>query len=182
MKHIITLLTALLVLSTSALAFAGTTESEEDDGRVRLRSHSEWVHIPGLRWYIGNEAHGIGVGYLYALEMTYTFWEFGTTIRLGVGPDLLVVTRAFEGVDALAGYGFARASIFSGSRGGGIELGAGSTLAGLGLTPSVQGGIFLGGRHFEIGYAYQHPILGFRPVYMSSHQLTLRLNLPIFPH
>lgn len=183
MKRIIPTIIAAFLLTSASTAFAqAMPQTTEEDNHVRLRSNSEWVHIPGLRWNIGMQGHDVGLGYLYALEMHYTFWEFATTIRMGVGPDIMLAIGEFEGVNGLVGFGMGRLSIYSNVRGGGIELGAGGGLESGGLAPALKGGIFLGGRHFEIGYAYQHVVLTDTPEWMNTHQLTLRLNLPVFPH
>jgi hypothetical protein len=171
---------SLVVMSSMAFA-QGQVIEPEDDGRVRLRTRAERVHIPGLRWNIGAEGHDLGLGYLYALQMHYSFWELGLTARLGLGPDLTVSVGDFDGFNGLLGFGMGRVSVFSGSSGGGVEFGTGMGAGAGGATPLLKAGVFIGGEFFEIGYAYQHALTD-SPVWLNVHNLTIRLNLPMFSH
>jgi hypothetical protein len=174
----------LLIIAAGALTFSTPAlgQQRSDDGRVRLRSSSSRVHVPGVRWEVGAGGHVPGLGYMYAWERAYTWWEFGLTFRAGVGAD---VKAAFAGeldsFEALMGHGVLRLSALSEQGGITLELAPGIASEPL-LIPLAQAGIYLAFANVEVGYAYTTPVLADRPAWLNDHQLSLRLHLPIARH
>lgn len=154
----------------------------DDDGRVRLRGTSSRVHYPGLRWEYGTGGHVPGLGYMYAWERHYTWWEFALTFRAGVGADVkFAFSGDFGAFEALAAHSALRLSVLGDSGGLTLELAPGVASEPL-LIPLAQAGIYYAFSNIEVGYAYTSPIGTERPSWLNEHQLSLRFHIPVARH
>ncbi|MBA2662252.1 MAG: hypothetical protein H0U74_08140 [Bradymonadaceae bacterium] len=179
----IVLLAALLAPS---LAFAQTQTPRKKKKRpdVQLESKTSRVHIPGARWDYGwlENSHAIGLGYIYAIEREYTWWELALLLRAGVGADVKLVTVGFGGIDGFLSYATSRATAIGDIGGATLELGLGAGGDSNGIFPAAQAGIYYSASNYDIGYSYQTPIGTARAPWLSQHQISARFHLPIGRH
>jgi hypothetical protein len=140
------------------------------------------VHVLGFQYDQGT-ASAFGASYVHAWESRTSYGRLGGEFWSGLGIDGRVVTRGFQRVDGGLTYAVGRISGVGDAGGFGLELAAGG---GFGTStapfPSAAPGVFLGVYWVELGYSYQFPLPGFaRPDWLSSHQFSLRINIP-FDH
>jgi hypothetical protein len=131
------------------------------------------THAATLR-YDGGASHALGIGYLYLGDFPprEPFWW-------GLGGDVHVRGRSLAAPEAVA------ANVVARVVGGhappiALELGLGPYLAGGRVGAFGHAGIYLSLIYMDIGYSYQQPLGPFdRPDWLSSHQLSFRVQIPV---
>jgi len=121
----------------------------------------------GMALYLASEARGRRDG-------------LGAMAWYGAGLALDLVTKSHDAIDGVVVSVPCRLD-FVGHVVGffGLEARAGMALNEPQLVGSV--GAFLGFYYFDVGYSYQFPLGPFdRPDGMASHQLSVRLQVPLF--
>jgi hypothetical protein len=130
--------------------------------------------------YDQGKASAFGISAVHAWEFGSGRGGLGAMGWAGVGLDGRLVTRGFHDVDGGLGYAVARFSGFSDAGGSGLEFAAGVGGDAHRAFPAAAAGAFMGFYYFEIGYSYQFPIPTFdRPEWLSSHQFSLRVHIPV---
>ena len=181
-KAAVALVAMCAVMGVTSVASAqGSVVNKEE---FELTKTSQRVHMPGLRFDYGfSEVLGLGVGYMYAYETTFAFAGVETLFRAGGGADLsFVVPSDWGGLEAITLYGRGRVSGVGPSGGVTLELGLGGGIESRGVVPGATIGAYYAGKQFEIGYFYQAVLQSYRPAWMSTHNVGLRLHIPLFPH
>ncbi|RAL21246.1 hypothetical protein DL240_14060 [Lujinxingia litoralis] len=170
----------LAVLAMSSGASAQVVQEED----FELKQSRQRVHMPGLRLDYGfSEVIGLGVGYMYATEAIFGFAGVETLFRAGAGADLSVVVPSdWGGLEAVTVYGRGRLSGVGPSGGLTLEAGLGAGVERRGVVPGATLGAYYAGKQFEIGYFYQFALQSYRPDWMSTHNVGLRLHIPLLPH
>jgi hypothetical protein len=135
------------------------------------------THTIGPRYDYGSKSHGAGVGYLYLVGFPPQqpfFWGIGGDARIFVEKGGAVVAGSASGVARVtAGHAppmtleISAGGLFSSEHAGGV----------------ASAGGFLSLFYADFGYSYQFPFLPFeRPSWLSSHQFSLRLHIPLLTH
>jgi hypothetical protein len=139
----------------------------------------------GLRADVGS-AYGYGVGALRTVETGVWSGGPGGSLWFSLGGDLRVLTADHARVDAVLGSAVARVSSLGCAGGGALEAALGvagglptAANASPAVVPVAHLGIFLGVHWLELGYTYQFPLGTERPSWLSSHQFSVRVELPL---
>jgi hypothetical protein len=177
----VALLVAVALCAASTTAFAQSRDPLETD--FDMRTASGVAHVPGLRYEyaLGDTAgtHTLGAGYMLAWESYSTFWIYSLLMRFGVGPDIKLVTESFDGVGGVLGYLSGRAHLIGDAGGFGIEIAGGVGAEERGTLGAMLFGAYYASDYFEIGYAYQLPLLIERPDWLGEHLISLRVHIPV---
>jgi hypothetical protein len=138
------------------------------------------AHFLGLHYDQGKTS-AFGASYVHAWESGTSYGGLGGDIWAGLGIDARVVTHGFQSIDGGLTYAVGRISGVGDAGGFGLEVAMGAGFgAGTAPFPSAAPGVFFGLYYVELGYSYQFPLPGFaRPDWLSSHQFSLRIHLPV---
>jgi len=140
-----------------------------------------WIHSASARYDVGS-ASAYGLGYMFGRAVIHSGYPDLFSIgHLGLALDARAVTRNHSRLDAAVFSLAARAAASVSFGGLAFEL-----LAGVADPRQGRGqGLMSAGIFWsfvtilEAGYSYQFPLGGDRPDWMSSHQLSLRINVPV---
>lgn len=180
-KVIIAALCALSAYAFVAPVQAQTKDPLEED--FELRSASGFAHVPGFRYEYGlgstTGVHTIGAGYMFAWESYSTFWIYSLLTRVGIGPDVKMVTESFDNVGGVLAYASTRLHIIGDSGGVGLEVAAGAGFEERGALEAGLVGVYYASDYFEIGYAYQFPVISERPDWLAQHLISVRIHIPL---
>lgn len=161
------------------LVSPGTALAEPRDREYETRyEESNKAHFVAARYDRGKRGSTYGVGYFHA-------WEFGgSTDGLGMfgwfgpGVELRVATADHDDVDGMVVAVPLRWSMIADGGTGGGEISAGMSTLG-GTRGVFTLGAFLGFYYADVGYSYQFAVGGDRPEWLASHQLSVRVQLPV---
>jgi hypothetical protein len=189
MRHLAVLFLGFLLAAPPAGAQTVATEGGSPraltaSARPPLREWSARVWTLGLRTDLG-EAYGYGVGVLSTVESGFSRGGLGGSSWVSLGGDLRVLTLDHTRVDGVLASAVGRVSALGCGGGGALEaaLGLASGLHDAPNTtpmvfPVAHLGVSLGVHWLQVGYSYQFPIGAGRPAWLSSHQLSVRVELP----
>jgi len=140
-----------------------------------------WLHAVSARSDVGS-ASAYGLGYAVGRMGSGSGYPDAFYYQnLSLALDARAVTRNHSQVDATILSLAARAGA-SGSMGGfALELlgGVGEPRQGS-ARALMSAGVFWSLYVLEVGYSYQFPLGGSRPDWMSAHQFSVRINIPIY--
>lgn len=189
MRHFAWLFLGIVLAAPSASAQTLATEGGSPgaltaSARPRLREWTARVWTLGLRTDIG-EAYGYGVGVLSTVESGFSAGGPGGSSWVSLGGDLRVLTVDHTRLDGVLGSAVGRVSMLGCGGGGALEAALGLA-AGLRDAPNTTPAVFpvahlgvsLGVHWLNVGYSYQFPIGADRPAWLSSHQFSVRVELP----
>lgn len=139
----------------------------------------------GLRTDIGS-AYAYGVGVMRHLERGWSRGGLGGSSWLGAGGDVRLVSLDHTRLDAVMATAIGRVSAMGCG-------GAGALETGLGLAADLRGasnggtgthlvghvGVLVGAHWVQLGYSYQFPLGSDRPEWLSSHQFSVRIEIPV---
>ena len=138
------------------------------------------MHAVSARYDVGS-ASAYGLGYTFGRMGTGSGYPDAFNFRsLGLAVDARAVTRNHSQMDAAILSLAARAG--AGGPMGGLAL---ELLGGVGAPREgsaralMSAGLFWSLYVLEVGYGYQFPLGGNRPDWMSSHQFSVRINIPL---
>jgi hypothetical protein len=150
---------------------------------IRVHEIAFRVHSLDLHFDQGT-ASAFGASYVHAWERWNSYGPqkvLGGVTWAGLGVDGRVVTRGFGSIDGGLTYAVGRISAFGDAGGMSLELAGG---LGYGTStkpfPCAAPAVFVSVYYMEFGYSYQFPVPGFaRPDWLSSHQFSLRIHIPL---
>jgi hypothetical protein len=146
-----------------------------------MRESRMWAHALGASYDVGH-ASAYGLGYqIGRLHTGDGYPDFSMLTHVGLGLDVAAVTAHHSRLDALTYSLAARAALVGGPGGFALELrgGVADPRAGNSLG-FMAAGVFYSFFLFELGYSYQFPLGGSRPDWLSSHQFSVRLRVPVW--
>jgi hypothetical protein len=140
-----------------------------------------WVHTISARYDVGS-ASAYGVGYMFSRGTVTTGYPDAFFVsNLGLALDGRLVTSSHSRIDATVLSLAARASGSATFGGFGLELLGGVANPRQGAAEGLMSaGLFWSLQVLELGYSYQFPLGGGRGDWMSSHQFSVRINVPVY--
>jgi hypothetical protein len=148
-----------------------------------VHEKSMWSHALSASYDRGRaSAYGLGyqVGRLHTVD---AYPDVFMLTRVGVGFDVAAVTADHSGLDAMTYSLAARTALVGGPGGLGLELRGGVADARAGDSLGfMAAGAFYSFYVFELGYSYQFPLAKSRPHWLSAHQFSLRIHVPVWRH
>lgn len=138
-------------------------------------------HVLGLRYDVGS-ASSYGLGYLHVHDAASARRGAGVTTYFGYGVEGRLATSDHSQLDAGIISAAGRAGAWGHGGGLSIELLAGAGIGGGRAIPVGSIGAFYGLYFFELGYSFQVPLASERPAWCSSHQFSVRINIPFYTY
>ncbi len=144
-------------------------------------THTErMAHVVGARLDYGRRGLDFGLAYLHTHESITASGGLGGMLVLQYGLDGRLVRHDGDFRGGML-FGTGRLSFIADTGGLGLEAALGTTFT-HDAKVVAEGGVFWGAYFFEVGYTYQFPIGGERPEWLSSHQLSFRVHVPVAHH
>lgn len=143
-------------------------------------THTErMAHVVGARLDYGR-ALDFGLAYLHTHESITASRGLGGMLVLQYGVDGRLVRHEGDFRGGLL-FGTGRLSFVADTGGFSLEASLGTTFT-RDARVVAEGGFFWGAYFFEAGYTYRFPIGDERPDWLSSHQLSFRIQVPVAHH
>jgi hypothetical protein len=149
--------------------------------RYCVRETRTWSHALDASYDVGR-ASAYGLGYqIGRLHTASGYPDFSVLTHVGLGFDVVAMTRDHSQLDALAYTLAARTAVVANPSGFGLELRGGVADPRAGSTLGfMSAGVFFSLFILELGYSYQFPLAESRPDWLSSHQFSLRIHVPVW--
>lgn len=147
------------------------------------RHDESQAHFLGLRYDLGARGSSLGAGYLHAHEDWVGRGGLGFGAWFGYGGDVRVLTQSYGAVDGVFGFGVVRGSMMGDAGGAGVELAIGAGRSSLGAQVVASPGFYWSVYYVDIGWSYTAPLAPMlRADAMASHQLSVRIHVPLARH
>ena len=156
-------LVAVLLIAEPARAFERPNEDQ---------------HAVGPRYDVGGRGSAVGAGYMYFRGIA------GNSSLVAAGTDVKAYVGSFERLHGGSFIGVGRITMGGGGHGGcrcsTVELGFGPLVTPRGTKGVGHLGVYISVFTFvDLGYSYQFPIATEQPSWLSSHQFSARIHVPI---
>lgn len=166
-----------------AQAAAGSAKTEAKPPRAPeedvIQRRQSRTHVLGLRYDLG-AASAYGLGYLHVHDASSARGGIGATTYFGYGVEGRLATDNHSRLDAGIVSAVGRAGVFGHGGGVSVELLAGAGIGDGRAIPVGSIGAFWGLFFLELGYSFQLPVASERPAWCSSHQFSVRINIPLY--